>query len=469
MLFSSKEYIILALVVIAFLRLVRNKRIRKLFLLAVSYYFYAYWDWRFLSLILFSTFVDYFVGQRLKNCENMARRRLFLIISLVTNLGLLGCFKYFNFFIESMNIALAPLRLNLGTLNIILPIGISFYTFQTLSYTIDVYRRQLEPCNDFWDFALFVSFFPQLVAGPIVRAKVFLPQLDTPRQLSWDRTFLGIRQFVIGLFKKVLVADCLAFYVDNVFANTGAYDCLTTWLVLVTYSLQIYCDFSGYSDMAIGMARIMGFDFPENFRLPYIAKSISDFWRRWHISLSSWLRDYLYISLGGNRGGRLKTYRNLLLTMLLGGLWHGESWTFVFWGGFHGVSLVIAKLVSRENKESGPSGNAARIVTGLSGWIVTMLIVCIGWVFFRSQTFTEAILMLRQMFVPNQGIAWYNPFAICAIVAFAITHAISAMGMQRLLELPVKAWRTPVVLCTMALLTGVFRPAGFHPFIYFQF
>ena len=263
------------------------------------------------------------------------------------------------------------------------------------------------------------------MAGPIVRASEFLPQLQSPRTLSWDRAFEGTRQFIFGLCKKAFIADHLAFYVDPVFASGGAYDGLATWIAVLGYAAQIYCDFSGYSDMATGAARTMGFDFNENFRHPYIATSIDSFWRRWHISLSSWLRDYLYIPLGGNRHGEWKTYRNLPLTMLLGGLWHGAAWTFVAWGAIHGLALGAFKWVGSKIDYQ-PKRGLPRLVHKSLGWLVTMQVVRIGWVFFRAANFDDALALLRRMYVDPEGIAWYPPFALGAIAWVAVTHAIHA-------------------------------------------
>jgi len=467
MLFTQIEFACLLCVSILFLLMVKNNRARKIYLLLASYYFYAYWDWRFLSLILISTLCDFLVGQGLKRTDDHRRRRYLLLTSLVVNLGILGFFKYYNFFIESFETLLSPLGWNLGTLNIILPVGISFYTFQTLSYTIDVYRRRLTPCEDLPDFALFVGFFPQLVAGPIVRAADFLPQLSTPRKLSWLRAFQGIRQFIFGLFKKVFIADKLAFFVDEVFANAGAYDAATSWLVVLCYAVQIYCDFSGYSDMAIGTARLLGYDLKENFRHPYIAVDMGDFWRRWHISLSTWLRDYLYIPLGGNRKGMRRTYLNLMVTMVLGGLWHGAALNFVFWGAWHGAALAGQRFLA--SHLPGGSVQPWRVVRRIVGWLLTMLVVLVGWVFFRAETFVQAGLLLRNMFTIADGVFWVYPFAAIALVLVAFWQGLMATRIASWRDLPATSWYTPVILFLLLWLVLIFPPRGFNPFIYFQF
>lgn len=468
MLFTQIEFFVFFAAVLTALLVVRNHRMRKRLLLVASYYFYAYWDWRFLSLILISTMVDYLVALALARTQTPRWRKGLLITSLTCNLGILGFFKYFNFFVASLESVFGTLGLHAGTLHIVLPIGISFYTFQTLSYTIDVYRGRLEPCRNVFDFALFVAFFPQLVAGPIVRASEFLPQLQTNPRLTGYGAFLGFRQFTFGLFKKVFIADHIALFVDYVFGNAGAFGAVSTWLAVLAYGLQIYCDFSGYSDMAIGAARVMGYHLPTNFRLPYLATSVTDFWHRWHISLSTWLRDYLYIPLGGNRKGRRRTYVNLFVTMVLGGLWHGAAWTFVVWGAIHGVMLMGEKWLRPRwtpARQSGPLQGASKIV----GWFVTMLVVFTAWVFFRAASFGEAFLMLRQMYGFGRGVAWFEPFTIAVLVVVAATSILSAARLVSLHRLAYDRLTTPVVLFSMWWLVLVFPVEGFKPFVYFQF
>lgn len=468
MLFYQKEFLVFAGTVILFLLLVKNYRAQKVFLLLCSYYFYAYWDWRFLGLVFTITVVDFTIGQLMKRWKDPGRRKSLVVLSVVMNLSFLGVFKYFNFFVESMNHVLGPLGFNLGTLSIVLPVGISFYTFQSLSYTIDVYRNEIQPCDDILDFALCVAFFPQLLSGPIVRARDFLPQLTEPRKLSWVRASYGLREFVIGLFKKVFIADRIAMFVDPVFSAPGVYDGLTIWLAALSYTIQIYCDFSGYSDMAIGTARILGYDFKRNFNLPYLSRSIDEFWRRWHISLSSWLRDYLYISLGGNRGGKYKTYRNLIVTMLLGGLWHGAAWTFVVWGALHGAALAVTRMF-RDTRGSQGVEEPSRPLSAVLGWICTMAIVIVGWVLFRAKTFGVAAVMLGKMFALCPGVAWYSPFPVAVIIAFAVVYGLHACGYDKAIDLSGESWYMRTVLLVMIGLVILFFPSGFHPFIYFQF
>lgn len=363
-----------------------------------SYIFYGWWDWRFLSLILLSTLIDYFVGLWMADqADNTIRKRL-LILSLVANLGLLGLFKYYNFFIDSFQELLAVFGIHESrlTLNLILPVGISFYTFQTMSYSIDLYRRAIEVERNFIRFATFVAFFPQLVAGPIVRAKDVIPQFKKDHPFDWDRVMLGLGLILLGYFKKSGIADSLAPVVDKTFLAPEGHTSLSLIIAVFFYAFQIYCDFSGYSDIAIGTALMLGYRFQTNFNKPYFSKNFSEFWQRWHISLSEWLRDYLYVPLGGNRHGTAKTYRNLMITMLLGGLWHGANWTFVFWGGLHGLYLVGQRLLSPLDLKTRLK-LPPLIFDGLALTVVFSL-TCFAWIFFRSQSFSEALTVLQGIF-----------------------------------------------------------------------
>jgi alginate O-acetyltransferase complex protein AlgI len=344
MTFSSVSFFVFfAIVILAMLitkiSIFSRQRTRHTILLIASYIFYGWWDWRFCFLMLVLTTVAYIsavqITKRLKN-------KLYIIVGVVVPLAILGIFKYFNFFISSFT-QLFSIH-SIGSLNIILPVGISFYTFQSLSYTIDVYRKKIGVENDFIKLALYIAFFPQLVAGPIVRASDFLPQLNEERNITLNNFRTGIQIFVFGLFKKIVLADWLSVFVDDVFRAPNAFHALSLILAVIAYSMQIYFDFSGYSDMAVGCAKCLGYDFIRNFNVPYISRNITEFWRRWHISLSSWLKEYLYIPLGGNRKGNTRTYINNMLTMLLGGLWHGANWTFLAWGGAHGIALCLKKF-----------------------------------------------------------------------------------------------------------------------------
>ena len=382
MAFNSWEFVLFFAVVYVGYLLLGDWRRQNAFLLVASYYFYAAWDWRFLFLLLISTLLDFVCAFQIDSTENPRRRRVFLIFSVVGNLTLLGFFKYFNFFLDSLR----PLLANFGAspeqlhLHIVLPVGISFYTFQEMSYTIDVYRREIRATRSLRDFALFVAFFPHMVAGPIMRASLLLRQLLGPRRIGPHQLVTGTWLIFWGLWKKIVVADNMALIVDSVFAQSATAPWLTAYLGVLAFAAQIYADFSAYSDIARGLAQYMGIDLMRNFDLPYFASSPSDFWRRWHISLSSWLRDYLYISLGGSRGGAWKTYRNLLVTMLLGGLWHGAAWNYVWWGAYHGILLIGHRwLTERAGARAEPLGGWRRVVNVLVMFQFTLL----GWLLFR--------------------------------------------------------------------------------------
>jgi len=393
MLFNSLDFAVFLPIVFALYWFVTNHnlKLQNALIVAASYVFYGWWDWRFLSLIIFSTLVDYSIGRRLKNEEKQSTRKILLWTSIFVNLGFLGFFKYYNFFLDNFVAAFSFFgqEIRPNTLNIILPVGISFYTFQTLSYTIDVYKKKLEPTEDLVAFSAFVCFFPQLVAGPIERASNLLIQINSKRKLQYYIFKDGLLQILVGFFRKIVVADTLGIYVDNVFRAPEVYGSSTLMFTMVIYSFQIYYDFAGYSDIAIGVAKLFGFEFKQNFNLPYFSKSVTEFWRRWHMSLSFWLRDYLYIPLGGNRNGKLLQYRNLLLTMLLGGLWHGSSWVFVIWGLIHGLLLSFEKFCKI------PFSNLK--IMSLFGQVYTYIFVCFAWVFFRSIDLEQSLNILENI------------------------------------------------------------------------
>jgi len=397
MLFNSIEYLVfLPIVFILYWLLKSSYKNQNILLLISSYVFYGWWDYRFLSLIIFSSFLDYFVGQKIEEAQGEQNKKRWLLVSLCSNLGLLAVFKYYNFFADSFASSMSTLgwEVNDLTLNIILPVGISFYTFQTLSYSIDIYRGQIKASKDIVGFFTFVSLFPQLVAGPIERASNLIPQIVSKRSLNITLIKTGIFQIFIGLFRKVAIADNLGVYVDSVYANQDIHNGSTLLIATIFYAFQIYFDFSGYSDIAIGSAKLFGFNFNRNFNFPYFSRTLTEFWRRWHMSLSFWLRDYLYISLGGNRKGIVITYRNLMLTMLLGGLWHGSSWNFVIWGGIHGVFLSLEKYTF----------SALKIKTfNAFGYIYTFIVVLISWVFFRAVDFDTAWSIISKWFTLDFG------------------------------------------------------------------
>ena len=391
MLFNSIEFFVFF---IAVLLLYYNLpyKFRWILLLIASYYFYMCWEPAYALLILFSTCVDYSSGYFLSKYDSLKTRKKILVVSLCTNLGFLFTFKYFNFFNDSMHyiIRIFDANYTFTPSDLLLPVGISFYTFQSLSYVIDMYRGEIKPERHFGKFALFVSFFPQLVAGPIVRAKHLLPQMK-----NFDNTFLysdfinGVSRIIFGLFKKVVIADTIAIYVDSIYTNYQSHSGLSLLIATYLFAFQIYCDFSGYTDIAIGTARMLGYDFDENFNLPYFSKSITEFWRRWHISLSTWLRDYLYIPLGGNKKGKFIQYMNLMITMILGGLWHGASWNFVIWGALNGFFLSVEKMIKFPWRH-------LRVI----GWLRTFLVfnlICFTWIFFRAETYDKAVSIIHSI------------------------------------------------------------------------
>ncbi|MGB0931041.1 MAG: MBOAT family O-acyltransferase [Chitinophagales bacterium] len=448
-------------------------RARLLFCLAASYFFYGWWDVRFLSLIVLSTVIDYVLGLKISQTEEQAERKKMLLVSVFMNLGVLAFFKYFNFFTDSFMglMHTVGIEASWNTLNIILPVGISFYTFQSMSYTIDLYRRKIDVEPDFITFATYISFFPQLVAGPIVRASDLLPQFRKDHKFDWHEFTMGFGQVLVGFFKKVAVADSLALVVDQIFTSPAGFSSLNLVIGVIFYSFQIYCDFSGYSDIAIGLARMMGFHFPMNFRTPYFSKNFSEFWTRWHISLSSWLRDYLYISLGGNRGGTLFTYRNLMITMLLGGLWHGASWAFVLWGFLHGSYLIVQRLSSPYVTKIEEKLQVPEWLSNAYSIALVYFLTCFAWIYFRSPDFETANAIIS-------GILAFKGTTL--INMFWIVQGFLLIGMLLLVEvidtkvdLPEIAERSPVfqvasyalILWSIALL-GSF---GNSQFIYFQF
>jgi alginate O-acetyltransferase complex protein AlgI len=439
----------------------------KPFLLGSSYYFYAHWDYRFLSLIIISTLVDYFAGNCIYETENLKRKRIFLGLSLFINLGILFFFKYFNFFIDSANLALSNLNTPLPNLEIILPIGISFYTFQSMSYSLDIYRGELKPAESFIDFAVFVAFFPQLLAGPIMRAKEFLPQLSNRVNLTSENFVKGLQIFLLGLFLKVVVADSIALQIDDIFKTPQNYGPIVTWVAVLGFSFQIFCDFWGYTEMAIGVGLALGFVLPVNFRLPYLATNLFDFWRRWHISLSSFLRDYLYIPLGGNRLGTVRTCSNVFITMLLGGLWHGASWTFVIWGALHGFGLLVARILGSLLKNV-PSN----LVLVFFKWLTTFVFVCFGWVFFRSDNLQIAEQIFTNLFFLNASEVNWNYLTIehlFFIPVMAIVHLLFYWKKVDHLFFEKGSFLCFFYIIFLIITVFVFYPMESVPFIYFQF
>lgn len=399
MLFNSLEFFLfLPLVLILYWFVVHKKlKLQNFLVLTASYVFYGWWDYRFLSLIALSTVVDYYIGLTIHKSDCNSVRKRWLTASMLFNLGLLGFFKYYNFFIESWVDLLDSFGYtieNTWTLQVILPVGISFYTFQTMSYSIDIYRKKLEPTKDFVAFAAFVSFFPQLVAGPIERASNLLPQILKKRKFSKEQSLKGIELITWGMFKKVVVADSLAPIVNDIFINYAEYSGGTLITGAVFFAFQIYCDFSGYSDIAIGTAKLFGFDLMTNFNFPYFSRSIGEFWRKWHISLSTWFRDYLYIPLGGSKVGKLKGIRNVFAIFLVSGFWHGANWTFIVWGGIHALLFIPSFILGtnrRHLEENAIKKSWLSYGKDFGQVVFTFFVVTVAWIFFRADSISDAV------------------------------------------------------------------------------
>ena len=447
-------------------------RAQNALLLLVSQAFYACWDYRFLALLWFSMGVDYFVALRLSSTDDARQRKRLITVSVSVQLGILGLFKYCNFFVNSGAELLARLGFHAHpvALGIVLPVGISFYTFQTMSYTIDVYRRVIPAERDFLSFATYVSLFPQLVAGPIERARRILPQINAPRSLPAEALYSGCSLILFGLYKKVFVADNLGPIVDEAFARTGTLTRAEALLSLYAFAIQIYCDFSGYTDIARGTAKLLGFDFALNFRRPYFSRNPSEFWQRWHISLSSWLRDYLYIPLGGNKGGAARTARNLFLTMLLGGLWHGASWTFVLWGAYHGALLVVHRLLKPVLSRIRPTSHA---VSGL--WTVTRVVllfhlVVLGWLPFRARSMAEVenVLLALTRHGGELGTALASGKWLLACSSLLLLLELGEELRPGLLDRR-QFWMRGLVYALVAVSILIAGAPGGQTFIYFQF
>ena len=450
---------------------------RKLLLLAASYFFYGYWDWRFTGLLAFSSAVNYLAGRYIAETQDDRAARRVLAGAIAVNLVVLGFFKYCGFFLDSLEevLALAGLERDMPFLQIVLPVGISFFTFQGISYVVDVYRRETPAVRSWVDLFLYISFFPQLVAGPIVRAAWFLPQLDEVPRLTRQALCLGLVLVALGLFKKMVVANYLATeFVDTVFIDPGGYSSLELLIAIYGYAIQIFCDFSGYSDIAIGVAALLGYRFHRNFNQPYRAASLQEFWRRWHISLSEWLRDYLYKPLGGSRHGRWMTYRNLAITMLLGGVWHGAAWTFIVWGAIHGTALCVERFV-RESFRGGGREDAPQrptsALTRMAGVLLTFHIVCLSWIFFRAESFGIAFSYLAGLAEFTSGLTSASPFLTALVALSLAAQFLPENGVERVAA---ALERMPAVVTAAAFAAALLfieyvAPEGTAPFIYFQF
>jgi len=478
MLFNSIDFAIFLPVVFLLYWFVANRSLKwqNILIIAASYLFYGWWDWRFLSLILFSTVVDYLVGIGLSKAEDIRKRRILLWTSITVNLGFLGFFKYYNFFLENFITAFSFFgsEISASSLNIILPVGISFYTFQTLSYTIDVYNRKLEPTRDFISLAAFVSFFPQLVAGPIERATNLLPQFDSPRIFSYSKSVDGLRQILWGLFKKIVIADNCAVHANYIFANSADMDGSMLLLGALFFTFQIYGDFSGYSDIAIGTARLFGFDLMRNFAFPYFSRDIAEFWRRWHISLSTWFRDYLYIPIGGSRGGTWMKVRNTFVIFVVSGFWHGANWTFIVWGALNALyflPLLLAKK-NRQNIEIVAQGKVFPTVREVGGMMITFWLTVLAWIFFRAENLTHAFSYIDGIFSSNLFVLPDITGMKALLLIVPLFLLFEWFGREKEFALALaEEWKRPmryivyyIIILAIFLLTGEQQQ-----FIYFQF
>lgn len=472
MFFNSLQFAAFFIIVYGLYLLLDHRR-QNMMLLAASYIFYGTWNWKFLFLIWLSTILDYSCGIKIHESTGIKKKKMFLFLSVLGNLSILGFFKYYNFFIFNLQelLTYSGFSINTSLINIILPVGISFYTFQTMSYTIDIYYNKIKPTRNILDFSLFVAFFPQLVAGPIETAKHLLPQISSPRKLSLEKFYKGCFLIYWGLFQKIYIADNLALIVDPVFSGSVPYNGAKVLVAVYAFAFQIFCDFAGYSNIAIGLGNLMGFDIMTNFNLPYFAANPSDFWKRWHISLSKWLKDYLYIPLGGNRKGVFNTYRNLTITMLLGGLWHGASWTFIAWGGYHGLLLILHRLMKPLlNKMSSFNNIIIKKVWAVIKVLFFFHLICLGWLIFRAQSIGQAYGMLKSLiydFNIVRGLG-FKDFLIYTWLLLIIEYICYIKNdLNIVLKWPVLI-RFAVYLIIYILLTIYGAESG-HEFIYFQF
>jgi len=476
MIFNSFEFFCFFPIIFLLYWFVFNKKLRwqNLLLLIASYIFYGWWDWRFLFLIIFSSLLDYHCGLQIAKAETFKVRKFYLILSMLINLGLLGLLKYFNFFSTSLRDAFSSIGYELDelTLNVILPVGISFYTFQTMSYTIDVYRNKLKPTSDPIIFFTFVSFFPQLVAGPIERATNLLPQFYVKRKFEYAKAVDGLRQILWGLFKKVVVADNCATVVNLVYDNSGDYNASSLWVASIFFAFQIYGDFSGYSDMAIGISKLFGFHLEQNFAMPYFSRDIAEFWRRWHISLSTWFRDYLYIPLGGSNGNKWSQIRNTLIIFIVSGFWHGANWTFIVWGLLNAIYFLPLLLMKKNRRNT----DVVAANSFLPNWKelfqmgFTFILTLIAWVFFRANTITDAYYYIKRLFfemsfsLPEVALRPFAFISLLVVVEWLNRRNKHGLALETVNNIFLR-W----AIYFFILLVILFYAAPKQEFIYFQF
>jgi len=486
MLFNSLDFAIFLPIVFLLYWFVaqKNLKLQNALIVLASYVFYGWWDWRFLSLIIFSTVVDYLIGQRLRTEDKQSKRKILLWTSIIVNLGFLGFFKYYNFFLENFvdAFSLFGMQINANSLNIILPVGISFYTFQTLSYTIDVYRKKLEPTQDFIAFSAFVCFFPQLVAGPIERATNLLPQFYKKRTFEYNKAVDGMRQILWGLFKKVVIADNCAEFANQIFNNSADMNGSTLVLGAIFFTFQIYGDFSGYSDIAIGTSRLFGFDLKQNFATPYFSRDIAEFWRRWHISLSTWFRDYLYIPLGGSRGGTWMKVRNTFAIFLVSGFWHGANWTFIIWGALNAIYFLPLLLTNNNRKNLGvvAEGKLLPSFRELFSMLITFMLTVFAWIFFRAENLTHAFNYISEIFSmslfnsPMKDLWRVNTdsLIINLVVCLVVFFLVEWFNRKSNHSLDLRDIKYKIIRCLIyyiLIIAIFFMNSSQQEFIYFQF
>ncbi|MFB9054505.1 MBOAT family O-acyltransferase [Formosa undariae] len=481
MLFNSIDFAVFLPIVFILYWFVTNTnlKLQNLLIVAASYLFYGWWDWRFLSLILFSTLVDYSIGRQLMSEDNQGKRKLYLWTSILINLGFLGFFKYYNFFQESFVDAFSffGTKINASSLDIVLPVGISFYTFQTLSYTIDVYKRKLEPTTDFIAFSAFVSFFPQLVAGPIERATHLLPQFYKKRTFDYTKAVDGMRQILWGLFKKIVIADNCAQYANQIFNNSESYSGSTLVLGAIFFTFQIYGDFSGYSDIAIGTSRLFGFDLMKNFSFPYFSRNIGEFWRRWHISLNTWFRDYLYIPLGGSRGGTSMKIRNTFIIFIVSGFWHGANWTFIVWGALNAAYFLPLMLTNnnRNHLDTVAKGKILPSFNELFMMLTTFGLTVFAWIFFRADNLGHAFQYISDIFKHPGSFLLLSIYlkyqtVLILLTVFLLIEWLGREGEFAIAELGLR-WSRPLrfIFYNVIIVCIYFFSGSEQEFIYFQF
>jgi len=472
MLFNTLEYFLFLPITFFLYWAIKETKYQNIFILMSSYVFYGWWDWRFFFLIFLSTLVDYFVAMRIEQTHKKKSKKIYLLISIIFNLSILGFFKYYNFFIDSWIELLSKIGYqvtDVWTLKIILPVGISFYTFQTMSYSLDVYRSKIKATKDFISFASFVSFFPQLVAGPIERASNLLPQILSKRKFDYKQSVNGLRLILWGLFKKVVIADSLSLLVNPIFENYTSLNGGELLLGLIYFSFQIYCDFSGYSDIAIGTAKMFGIELRSNFIFPYFSRDISEFWRRWHVSLSSWFRDYIYIPLGGSKKGKWITIRNIFIIFIISGFWHGANFTFIAWGLIHALLYLVIALSNKNRRYTTSIVAENRMTPSIKEIfqiIITFFTVMISWVFFRSNTITDSFLYLKKMMI-NFDIPISYSSGLVYVIFFIMCDWLNRKDERNPLNISIVYVRWTAYILMLLLILG--HGGQKNEFIYFQF